>query len=222
MISKLPRWVELGAFSLALVAGCVNAVGFLGFEHQSISHLSGTVTLLGVNLVEPIHSSSLHLAAIVLSFFLGAAVSGYLLHGTTLQLGRNYEIVLFLESALLVAAFFLLTNRSAFGHYAASVACGLQNALVTTHSGAIIRTTHVTGIFTDLGIMFGARLRGEEFDRRKAILFLLIVSGFFLGGISGAYLYSELEFHALLVPALVCALIAVVYRSYRMASVKRG
>ena len=41
VVSRLPKWVEYGAFILALVAGFVNAVGLLGFQHQSISHLSG-------------------------------------------------------------------------------------------------------------------------------------------------------------------------------------
>ncbi|MDY6889953.1 MAG: DUF1275 domain-containing protein, partial [Pseudomonadota bacterium] len=47
MLTKLPKWVEYGAFTLAFIAGIVNAIGLLGFEHQAISHLSGSVTLLG-------------------------------------------------------------------------------------------------------------------------------------------------------------------------------
>ena len=50
MISRLPSWVEAGAFSLALMAGVVNAVGLLGFSHQAVSHLTGTSTLLGAAL----------------------------------------------------------------------------------------------------------------------------------------------------------------------------
>jgi uncharacterized membrane protein YoaK (UPF0700 family) len=46
----LPRWIELGAFTLALLAGTVNAVDLLGFAHQYISHLSGTATQLGAEL----------------------------------------------------------------------------------------------------------------------------------------------------------------------------
>lgn len=34
MISKLPRWVWTGTWVLAFVAGIINVVGFLGFEHQ--------------------------------------------------------------------------------------------------------------------------------------------------------------------------------------------
>lgn len=47
MISKLPRWVEYGALLLAGLAGSVNAIGLLGFQHQAISHISGTMSLLG-------------------------------------------------------------------------------------------------------------------------------------------------------------------------------
>jgi uncharacterized membrane protein YoaK (UPF0700 family) len=96
----------------------------------------------------------------------------------------------------------------------ASAVCGLQNALATTYSGAIIRTTHVTGIFTDLGIMLGSIFSGEALDKRKAKLFLFIIFGFILGGTAGALLFKELMFKALLIPAFVCILMAVVYRVY--------
>ena len=101
-----------------------------------------------------------------------------------------------------------------YGHYFATAACGLQDSLVTTYSGAVIRTTHVTGIFTDLGIMLGAKLRGEAFDNRKAFLFLLIIVGFIVGGTLGAYGFSHLEFDALFIPAGMCVLLALSYSIY--------
>ncbi len=67
MISRLPRWVEYGAFLLALLAGCVNAVGLLGFQHQAITHLSGTVTQLGNSLLTGV-DTTIHLLLIVFSF----------------------------------------------------------------------------------------------------------------------------------------------------------
>ncbi len=216
MLSKLPRWVEYGAFILAVIAGCVNAVGLLGFEHQSVSHLSGTATLLGAGLVGSSYSSVVHFAAILLCFFLGSAVSGFLLHGSTLKLGRHYDTVLYIEAALLLAAIYLLSKGQFHGHYMASAACGLQNSLATTYSGAVVRTTHVTGIFTDLGIMLGSSLRGEAFDKRKAILFLLIIVGFIFGSAIGAYLFTRFSFMALAVPASACILLAAVYRLYNV------
>lgn len=214
MVSRLPKWIEVGAFILALVAGFVNAIGLLSFEHQSVSHLSGTATLLGTSLLSDSMRSVIHLLGILLSFLLGSTLSGFLLHGSTLKLGRHYDTALLLESVLLLSTLWLLSIGSFYGHFFASAACGLQNALATTYSGAVIRTTHVTGLFTDLGIMIGEFFRGKALDKRKAKLFLVIIIGFIFGGTLGALLYAEIQFMALLVPASICAFIAVVYRLY--------
>lgn len=214
MISKLPRWVEFGSFILAFVAGLINAVGFLGFKHQSISHLSGTATLLGTGLANSTFLDSSYLLFILLSFMMGSAISGLFLRNGALKLGRNYSLLLLLEAAFLILAAFFLTRDSLYGHYLASAACGLQNALATTYSGAIIRTTHVTGIFTDLGLMIGAQLRGDRFDNRKAFLFLLIIVGFIAGGSLGAFAFNELTFAALYIPASICILLALSYAIY--------
>jgi len=214
MTAKLPVWIEYGAFLLALIAGMVNAVGLLGFEHQSISHLSGTATLLGTNVFHINFTEILHLTAILISFLLGAAISGYFLNSSGLKLGRHYSVLLCLEAALLIMAALLLANQNFYGHFLASAACGLQNAFATTYTNAIIRTTHVTGIFTDLGIMLGRLLKGESFDKRKATLFILIIVGFITGGTIGAYIFSVFEFYALVVPALFCLILAGLYSSY--------
>ncbi|WP_022952425.1 YoaK family protein [Leucothrix mucor] len=214
MISKLPRWVEYGAFVLAFVAGTVNAVGFLGVKHQAISHLSGTVTLVGTGIITSNGNDVFHLAGILLSFLAGASLSGALLPGTSLKLGRHYDSLLAIEGIMLLVSIYLLKNSSLLGHYTASAACGIQNALATSYSGAIVRTTHMTGIFTDLGLMIGAKIRGDQFDRRKAILLLLIIIGFIAGGSLGAYLYAWMQFFALAVPAAICIVLATLYRVY--------
>ena len=214
MISQLPKWVEFSAFFLALIAGYINAIGLLGFEHQSVSHLSGTATLLGTELLSSSFERIFNLIGILLSFLGGACVAGFLVHGSKLKLGRHYDTALFIESILLCLSSWLLISGSFYGHFLASAACGLQNALATTYSGAIIRTTHVTGIFTDLGIMLGSVFRGKALDRRKAKLFLFIIFGFILGGTSGVLFYTELVFKALLIPSAVCLIMAVTYRVY--------
>ncbi|MEX1668630.1 YoaK family protein [Zhongshania guokunii] len=218
MFSKLPRWVEYGAFVLAFVAGSVNAIGLLGFKHQSISHLSGTATLVGTGLIEGGFSDTLHLLGILFSFLLGAAITGSVLPSRSLKLGRHYDSLLLAEGVLLLVSIYFLNDGSLLGHYTASAACGLQNGLASTYSGAVVRTTHVTGIFTDLGLMIGAKLRGENFDRRKAILFVLIISGFISGAGLGAYLFNAMQFFALAVPAGICFLLASGYRVYRVAA----
>lgn len=215
MFTKLPRWVEVGGFWLAAIAGAVNAIGLLGFKHQGVSHLTGTSTLLGLSLVNLDAAESMHLFLIIISFVAGAALSGAITDGAVLRLGRRYSVALVIEAALLLWAMVSLGRGSNSGHFLASAACGLQNGMVSTYSGASIRTTHVSGLFTDLGTMLGAGLRGHPLDRRKAILFLLLIAGFIVGGSAGAYSFQRLQFTALAIPAGAALLLALTYWVYR-------
>lgn len=221
MLSKLPRWVEIGGFMLAFLAGSVNVIGLLGFSHQAVSHLSGTVSLFAVELAAADWGRALQLLFILLSFLTGAAMSGLFIENASLQLRRRYGFALCIEALLLWVAMLALQNGSSLGHYLASMACGLQNAMVSTYSGAIVRTTHVTGLFTDLGIMIGGRLRGAEFDRRKAILFLILVLGFASGGVAGAITFREYLFTALMLPVGIALLLALTYWGYLYALGRR-
>ncbi|WP_340681032.1 YoaK family protein [Paraglaciecola sp.] len=214
MIKRLPRWIEYGAFILAFSAGCINAIGLLGLSHQAISHLSGTATLIGSAFANADSASLSNYILILVSFLVGAALSGLLLSGRSVKSGRQYDSLLVIEGILLVLAMLLLNQGSFYGHYLASCACGIQNALATTYSGAIVRTTHVTGIFTDLGIMLGAKFRGEKLDQRKAILFVLIIMGFIAGGVLGSVLFRHFAFLALIAPVIICLLLALTYRIF--------
>jgi len=213
LIKKLPKWVEYGAFLLSVLAGSINVVGLMGFEHQAISHVSGTVSRLGESFVDST-SSSLHLLFILLSFLLGAIISGLAIENTTLKIGRNYSFLLLIETFLLLFSLYSLNNNLSLGHYFASAACGVQNALFTTYSGAILRTTHLTGIFTDLGLMIGQGLKSKSLDKRKLILLLLIIMGFLTGGSIGAALYLEVQFNAILFPAILSFILSIAYWIY--------
>ncbi|WP_066095703.1 YoaK family protein [Xanthomonas massiliensis] len=211
----LPRWVWIGAVSLSCVAGMVNAVGFLGFEHQAVSHMSGSTTQLGIALVEGDVPSVIHLWGLLIAFSLGATISGVIIQDSTLRLGRRYGVALALESLLLFLAVPLFKHQQVWGALAAAMACGLQNALATTFSGAVVRTTHLTGMFTDLGIGLGHLLRGMPLPVRRLTLSGLIISGFLGGGIAGAWLYARLHYDALIVPAVLTGMVGVLYMLYR-------
>ena len=221
MTVSLPRWVWIGAVTLACIGGMVNVVGYLGFEHQAVTHLTGTTTLLG----EAVAKRDLHaisrLAGVALAFMAGAALSGMIVQDSTLKLGRRYGVALVLESLLLFAAIPLFMQGRLAGPLLAAMACGLQNAMATTYSGAVIRTSHLSGMFTDLGIGLGHLLRGMPLPVRRLTLSGLIISGFLGGGILGAWLFSLLRYHALLVPSALTGLTGVGYVAYRHAVLVR-
>ncbi|WP_242106858.1 YoaK family protein [Luteimonas aquatica] len=211
----LPRWVWVGAGTLACIAGMVNVTGFLGFEHQAITHLTGTATLLGAAVAGGDARGMAHLAGMLLAFLLGAALSGMIVQDSTLRLGRRYGVCLALESALLFAAVPLFHRHSLLGALFAAAACGLQNAMATAYSGAVVRTTHISGMFTDLGIGIGHALRGTPLQTRRLLLSALIICCFFAGAVAGAWLYARIGYASLLIPATLTGLVGASYVCYR-------
>nr|WP_283254661.1 YoaK family protein [Luteimonas galliterrae] len=218
----MPPWVWVGAAALSCVAGMVNVVGYLGFEHQAITHLTGTATLLGSALADGDARDARRLLGVICAFVGGAMLSAMIIQDSTLRLGRRYGVVLALESALLFAAIPLFQQQRLAGALLAATACGLQNAMATTYSGALVRTTHVSGMFTDLGIGIGHALRGMPLARRRLMLSGLIVLSFFAGALIGSVAFRHWGYSALLVPALLTGLAGIGYAIYRQISIGRG
>ncbi|WP_420472721.1 YoaK family protein [Noviherbaspirillum sp. ST9] len=200
--------------SLAFVAGALNAGGFLAIG-QYTSHMTGMLSSAADNLVLG------HLPLVVtaflsiLSFALGAASTAIMVNYARRNLSGNpYMPALLTESVLLLV--FGLMGANLQMHevvdlsLTAALLCyvmGLQNALVTKISNAEIRTTHVTGLFTDIGIELGKlfywnREAGIERDhfvaanRTKLRVHLVLVASFFVGGVLGALGFKHLGFSA--------------------------
>jgi len=215
VLRQLPRWAWIGGGLLAFIAGSINTVGYLCFRHQPITHLTGTSTELGIAMANLDAGEILHWGFTIGSFLLGAMLSGFIVQQRTLQLGRRYGVVLMIESALLFAATPLIHAGSDLGLYLASMACGLQNAMVSTYSGATFRTTHLSGIFTDLGIYLGQRMRGLEVDMLRVSVCLLVASHFIIGATVGALGFALMQERVLLVPAALTGLVGLAYAIYR-------
>lgn len=216
MITKLPRWIWAGTWVLAFMAGIVNVVGLLGFEHQAVTHLTGTTSMLASAVADGNGAAALHFLAVIGSFVAGTTLSGFLIQDSTLQLGRRYGVALLLEAVLLCAAVPLLQAGNDLGMYAASCACGLQNAMVSTYSGAVIRTSHVSGMFTDLGISLGHALRGLPVDFRRLRLCVIVISAFLTGGVAGTLAFHRFNYAALYLPGGLAAVTGVAYAFYRL------
>lgn len=211
--------------ALAFVAGAVNAGGFFAVG-QYTSHMSGVVSALADNLA--LGHSGLLLAGLasLAAFFLGAATSAILINWGRRRAAHScYALPLLLEAALLLAFGLLGARLAAHGHIAATVALlcfvmGLQNAIVTKASRAEIRTTHVTGLVTDIGIELGklcywnratdAALVPVTADHRRLALLGSLLAMFLMGGVAGAFGFQQLGFVATLPLAAALLLLAIV------------
>jgi uncharacterized membrane protein YoaK (UPF0700 family) len=206
----------MGAWVLAFLAGMVNVVGLLGFQHQAITHLTGNSSLLAAEIAHGDRHAAGMLALLMGAFVAGAAVSGCIIQDATLRLGRRYGVALAMVSALLLAAGWLMSRGLVAGMYAAACACGLQNAMASTYSGSVVRTTHVSGMFTDVGIAIGHLARGLGVDLRRLKLCALVITGFFSGGVAGAAAFSRVGVETLYLPAAISGAVAFAYGVYRL------
>ena len=202
---------------LALIAGMVNVVGLLGFEQSPITHLTASTSRLSIALLRHDHEMIQLTAGLLGSFFAGAVFSGWLIKSSTLQLGRRYGLALAMETLLLALATLLLMQNREAGVFLACAAAGLQNAMASTYSGAILRTTHMTGIITDLGVVCGQALRGMAFDWRRMLLCITLISGFFLGGLAGVLTYEKHGNAAMWIPTSIAGFSSLLFGLFKFS-----
>lgn len=207
---------------LALTAGALNAVGFVAVSVYT-SHMTGITATIADDLARGA-STVAAVGALALVTFVGGAMACAVLFnwGRRRGLDSRYANVLVLE-AVLILAFGLLAEELTWHHrnlVFVGVLCftmGLQNAIITKISSAQIRTTHVTGMVTDIGIELGKlsyrhRSPGMEpvvGDARKLGMLSMLVAFFFTGGLLGATGYLQLGFHAVIPFALLLLLVSV-------------
>lgn len=208
---NLPNWVQLGAFFLAVNAGMINVLGLMTVLHQAISHMTGNVSVIAMSLVQGNLDTLLYALAIVISYVLGSIYSGLILANSHFRLGRRYGIPLSLVAFFIVLCWLFLPYWPRYALLWAAVAMGLQNAMVSHYQGAIIRTTHLSGVLTDLGLALGYCLRGLSAGRRRVILHIFILFGFLCGGVIASWIYPLLQSNAFLVPAALSLVMSLVY-----------
>lgn len=214
------------ATSLAFVAGAVNAGGFLAV-HVYTSHVSGTISRIGDELALGQKTLALGAAATVACFCAGAVCASMLIsYGKRHRYESHYALSLMIEAILLIVfglmgyklesvqRFFLPSTVVLL-----SFIMGMHNSVVTTISSAEVRTTHMTGVVTDLGIEIGRALyidvkKNRRTERVKANwdklkLHALILAGFFGGGVCGAIGFKYIGFKVTLLLAVFLVFLAI-------------
>lgn len=188
--------------------------------HRFVSHVTGYGTMVPYDLLRSgLYSAGLT-ALIPLFFLLGAMLSGYLVD-VRLKLHKRprYYISFGVIFCILLVICFL-GDAGFFGKFGEPLErtrdyylvllltfiCGVQNGTITTVSKAVIRTTHLSGITTDLGIgvmrfFFRRQIGSEVHGEGKANLMRMgIIAFFFLGSLVGYLLFMKWEFNGFVLP----------------------
>lgn len=205
---------------LAFISGAANAGGFLAV-HQYTSHMSGIVSAAADNLAGGNPRLVLEGVLAVLAFFSGAYMCTLLIRwGKAHGLLSRYALPLLSEAILLTI--FGMTGKEFMGGGVLGTilllcfTMGLQNAMITKISGSVIRTTHLTGMVTDMGIAIGRISSASShhdviIQDEVATLRLLgsLIALFFIGGVIGAVGFKHVGFLFTLPLAMVLFLLAI-------------
>lgn len=211
---------------LSFVAGIVNITGVLSVKVLT-TNVTGHFAFFSEDLSNRNYGIAFVYLFFILSFLVGAFVSSILIETVSrVKPQISYAFPMVIEIVILIAIG-LFENRSDLSNTNGQIiaclllfAMGLQNSLVTKVSQSVVRTTHLTGLFTDLGIelsqLFFYRKTSEFKQLSKNIyLKLAIIGCFFLGCITGGFVYRSLEIRTLVL-ASVFLIIALFYDNLRL------
>lgn len=213
--------------SLAFVAGATNAGGFLAVKEYT-SHMTGVVSSMADDLALGRISLVFDWLSSLMAFLLGAATSAVLINWARRNGSRQaYALPLMLEAGLLLAFGVLGAMHQLIGTsmgITVGLLCyvmGLQNAMITKVSNAEIRTTHITGLVTDIGIELGKLVywnRSPDKPDQPQVhanwqrlqVHLQLVLSFFVGGVAGALGFKHVGYASTVPLAIVLALLSSV------------
>lgn len=200
--------VLVGGCCLAFGAAFANT-GLLLRTGTSVSHLTGDISKLSIDLVRSspeVLSELLRVGAAALAFLFGAIFSGLVIHHPTLDFARPYGRTVTGIGLLFVVAHFLIPYSPVAGITLSAFGCGIQNSLANQYRGIILRTTHLTGLITDLGISIGMRARGFDVPMWRITVPALLTGSFVLGGVVASSLHLLAAVDSILVAG--CAYLA--------------
>jgi uncharacterized membrane protein YoaK (UPF0700 family) len=196
------------ASTLSFIAGIVNIAGLLSVATLT-TNVTGHFAFFAEEIALKNYSKAITIVVYILFFLLGAFVSNFLVEIFTKTRPRiAHAFPITLEIIILVFVGLSEGVHPNYIAYALLFSMGLQNALVTKISESTVRTTHLTGLFTDLGIELSQLFfykKASELQRLKRNIFLRlsIIAFFFLGCVLGGLFYSDFKLKIMLFAAFV-------------------
>lgn len=206
--AKVPVFV-VGSL-MAFIAGYVNSAMLLEFA-MPVSQMTGIISRLSYAGLRSEWHYLLPAIMILFGFLIGAMFSGWIIGHRQYHQDRSYGYALLSVCGLLFVATLFSYIQSEVSVFLAAVACGLQNALVASYRGLQIRTTHMTGVITDIGAYCGLWLRTRDPWSWQPYLLISIVLAFVGGGMIGFYIHLTLPNISLIFPSITMGLLGILY-----------
>ncbi len=206
---------------MALIAGYINSAMLIEFSIP-VSQMSGVASHVSKHLVEFDWSLLSISFLILMSFILGAFISGLLIGQQRYNETPNYGYGLILNCILLTLAALLSFQHSIFSVLLSAMACGIQNALVASYRGLQLRTTHMTGNATDIGVHFAEKIKSQTPWAWQSNVLVVLLMTYILGGIIGIYAYIAIPHWSLIFPGVLTGILGVMYlRNYSQKAARK-
>lgn len=218
------KYLVAGGTILTIHAGFINIVAFTGIWRFVVTHVTGTMTRIASSIVDLNGVEFAFAFMMTFGVTIGAFISGLLNSKTQFVVTPRHAIIVLLESLIIIVSSLILEFLQAeewtrWVYVFLAIAAGMQNGLCSEFSGAVIRTTHMSGITTDIGLIFGQWVR-QRFVRKKKDaaknlwklkVLIPLWFGFIVGGILGGVAFKFAGFHALLIPGFTLGISSSLY-----------
>ena len=194
---------------LTCLAGAVNAISIFGYNGTTVSHLTGLVSKVAINITEGSFMDVWEVLRVILLFFIGAIISGFVTGERAFYLYKCYGFIIISIGLFIIIPYFLPIKYSVLVF---AFIMGLQNGMVVSYKGIVVRMTHMSGNITDLGVFIGYKIRGNKNENYVTglIPFVAIVS-FIVGGIIGVLLYSTIHNVIFFITSAIYIILGVIY-----------
>ena len=201
---------------LTMLAGAVNAISIFGYDGTTVSHLTGLVSKVAINITEGSFEGVWEVLRVILLFFLGAIVSGFITGERAFYLHKRYGFIIIAIGVLILIPYFLPPKYDVLLF---AFVMGLQNGMVVSFKGIVVRMTHMSGNITDLGVFIGYKLRRNNNEKiiTGLIPFVAIIS-FIIGGILGVLLYKSIHNVVFFITSSIYIILGLAYFILRYKS----
>lgn len=211
---------------LSLVAGIVNITGVLAL-HTLTTNVTGHFAYFAEEMLRKDYAIAVTFLVFTLCFLLGSFTANTIVEIVLLKRPRlAHAVPIALEIIILTGIALFFGNSSIYDSHGKLeaflllFAMGIQNSLVTKVSQSTVRTTHLTGLFTDLGIELSQLFfykKPEQQAKLKTNIYLRlsIITFFFMGCVLGGFAYGYLQVKTLLIASIVLV-IALFYDYIRL------
>lgn len=223
-------------FVMAFQAGMLNIGGFMA-THRFVSHVTGFAAFMGVDIANNSYIHAFGMLVVPFFFLLGTMISGQLVDvRLKLDLAPKYYFT-FGIMFLLIFTVYIAGHFGFFGPFGEPLestndytllillclVCGIQNGTITTVSRSVVRTTHLTGITTDLGIGLVRLINRKklnhsiESEEHKANFMRLgIIFSFAIGSVAAGISFEKYGYEAFLLPTLTSGSLYVLMLYYQV------